>query len=109
MPPKQQQQQHAQPQKQPPQQQQQYIPLKKRRPKIQAEMEAAAAARELSPQDIYYDPRYKSYFYAGTMPPTPAEDASQASAGASEIQVSTHDYGMERRSILSMRRVVAEH
>ncbi|XP_075723425.1 uncharacterized protein LOC142765751 [Rhipicephalus microplus] len=41
------------------------LPLRHRRPQLCAEMEAAAAAREWSPVDVYWDPRYHSFFYAG--------------------------------------------
>ncbi|KAK8762502.1 hypothetical protein V5799_026233 [Amblyomma americanum] len=46
-------------------------------------MERRWSLLDISPQDLYWDPRYKRYFFAGTLPPLPGDaqtsDASDAS------------------------------
>ncbi|XP_075535041.1 uncharacterized protein LOC142570551 [Dermacentor variabilis] len=91
---------------------QQPLPLKKRQSRVSAALEAKAAARELSPMELYWDPRYKSYFYAGTLPAAPGAAAAAArpetatterqTGSASEVHASTTDLqaGRRKRSIL---------
>ncbi|XP_070393631.1 uncharacterized protein [Dermacentor albipictus] len=53
------------------------VPLRHRRPKICAEMDAAAATRDWSPLEVYWDPRYQSYFYAGATPAASGQQTPQ--------------------------------
>ncbi|XP_070388473.1 uncharacterized protein [Dermacentor albipictus] len=99
-----------------PSKEQQHLPLKKRQSRVCAELEAKAAARELSPMEMYWDPRYKSYFYAGALPAAPGAAAAAAArpetattgrqtGSVSEVDASTSDLQASRRkrSILRSR------
>ncbi|KAL1483388.1 hypothetical protein MTO96_033235 [Rhipicephalus appendiculatus] len=77
------------------------LPLKHRRPRISAELEAAAATREWSPVEVYWDPRYGSYFYAGDISTTPGQDEKPY---AGVVETGTYDADSRTSSILSSRR-----
>ncbi|KAH7944365.1 hypothetical protein HPB52_018699 [Rhipicephalus sanguineus] len=81
------------------------LPLKRRRPRISAELEAAAATRVWSPLETYWDPRYKCYFYAGSLPMTPGQDEKPQV----ELSAVTQEADSRAASILSSRRLEFPH
>ncbi|KAL1420208.1 hypothetical protein MTO96_024550 [Rhipicephalus appendiculatus] len=103
-----------------------HLPLKKRKPRVSAELEAKARAGQLSPQEMYWDPRYKSYFYAGELTTTAdaaarKESPTRAQHTATDVHASTtgldndgtmssilvHSRGSRRRSRARRRRRIS--